>query len=100
MNVWARKSYSADESEALDDAQILFEALFKAVGSPRHMTLMSVDEGDATTLFVELPHAALLLLFANFTPIDGKDVPADGELLVGFEDRFERQFRHQALSSV
>lgn len=100
MKIWTSKTFSADESHACDDVASLVEDLFKAVGSPRHMTLLSIDDDTGTQLYLELPHIALLGVFPGFARIDPKSVPTGGDLLVGFEDRFERQFRFQPASAV
>ena len=100
MNFWTAKTFSAEEGQACDDVASLVEDLFKAVGSPRHMTLLSNEDDAGTQLYLELPHFSLLTVFPGFERVDPKSVPMGGDLLVGFEDRFMRQFRCQPVSAL
>ena len=100
MNFWTTKTFSVEESQACDDVTNLVEALFKAVGSPRHMTLISSEDDAGTQLYLELPHVAMLSVFPGFERIDSQSMPKVGNLLVGFVDRFERQFRYQPVSAL
>ena len=60
------------------------------------MLLLSVETADDLRLIAELPHPVLLHGLEGFEPIDAGKIPVVGELVVGWEDRFERQFRYQA----
>ena len=58
--------------------------------------LLAVETEKETKLVAELPHAVLLHGLEGFERIDASRIPPSGELIVGWEDRFERSFRYQA----
>lgn len=97
MSIWADRKFATTQVDACDRAQAEFAQLFAAVGSPSDMLLLSVETADETRLVASLPHAVLLNALPGFAPIDAKSVPESGELIVGWEDSFERQFRYQPM---
>lgn len=96
MSIWAQRIFHGDGDEACDHVQGVFAEIFTAMGSPANMLLLAQDSGDALRLVAELPHPVLLHALDGFERIEVSDVPHAGELIVGWEDRFERQFRYHA----
>lgn len=93
MSIWAQRVFLGDAEDACDRVQGVFAEIFTAMGSPSNMLLLAVETASETRLVAELPHAVLLHGLEGFERIDQRRVPATGELIVGWEDRFERQFR-------
>jgi hypothetical protein len=97
MSIWAQRIFPHPDIEACDSAQGRFAELFAAIGSPSNMLLLSVETDQGTKLVAELPHPVLLHALNGFERVDQRSVPEMAELIVGWEDRFERQFRSQPL---
>lgn len=95
MSIWAQRIFDGDTEDACDRIQGVFAEIFTAMGSPANMLLMSVEDTTRTRLVAELPHPVLLHALEGFERMDVRSVPESGELVVGWEDRFERQFRYQ-----
>lgn len=95
MSIWAHRVCKATDDEICDCAQVAFADLFKAIGSPSTMLLLRLDTERDTQLVAQLPHAALLPALPGFSRLDPSNVPLTGELVVGWEDSFESQFRVQ-----
>ncbi len=95
MSIWAQRVFHSGADDICDGVQGVFAEIFTAMGSPSNMLLLSVETADELRLIAELPHAVLLHGLEGFERIDVAKVPVSGELMVGWEDRFERQFRYQ-----
>lgn len=100
MSIWAHRVFPSGADDHCDRLQSAFAEMFKAMGSPANMLLLFVETPTTTRLVAELPHAVLLHGLEGFQRIDVTDVPLSGELVVGWEDRFERQFRYQAVPAA
>lgn len=96
MSIWAQRIFYGDADEACDKVQGVFAEIFTAMGSPANMLLLSQETDHDIRLVAELPHPVLLHALDGFERIDPEQVPPAGELIVGWEDRFERQFRYHA----
>lgn len=96
MSIWAQRTFYGDTDEICDRVQGVFAEIFTAMGSPSNMLLLSQDLGQGLRLVAELPHPVLLHALDGFEPIEPALVPPAGELIVGWEDRFERRFRYHA----
>ena len=96
MSIWAQRVFPGAAEDSCDFVQGVFAEMFRAMGSPSNMLLLSVETSYETRLIAELPHAVLLHGLEGFERIDAANVPVAGELVVGWEDHFERQFRYQA----
>lgn len=96
MSIWAQRVFDSGADDLCDRVQGIFAEIFTAMGSPSNMLLLAVETADELRLVAELPHAVLLHGLEGFERIDPAKVPPSGELVVGWEDRFERQFRYQA----
>lgn len=95
MSIWVHRIFAATDIETCDRAQGDFAQLFSAIGSPTNMLLLCEEREHDTRLVAALPHAVLLQAMPGFTRIGPESVPESGELVVGWEDTFERQFRYQ-----
>ena len=100
MTIWAERVFHDTAVDDCDAVQTEFAEIFSAVGSPPNMMLMTVETEAETQLIAELPHPALLRALDGFERIDAKALPDAGELVVGWEDEFERQFRYQTASAI
>lgn len=96
MSIWAQRVFPGGADDLCDRVQGIFAEIFTAMGSPVNMLLLCVETPETTRLVAELPHPVLLHGLEGFQRIDAAEVPVAGELVVGWEDRFERQFRYQA----
>lgn len=95
MSIWVHRLFAATDMEACERAQGEFAELFAAIGSPSNMLLLSVETERETRLVASLPHPVLLQALHGFTRTANEGLPESGELVVGWEDSFERQFRYQ-----
>lgn len=96
MSIWAQRIFFGDADDACDKVQGVFAEIFTAMGSPTNMLLLSEESDSELRLIAELPHPVLLHALEGFERIDVAAVPQAGELIVGWEDHFERQFRYHA----
>lgn len=79
-----------------DDLYIreLFEAQRAALGTPRDMMLIAVDEaGCKRRLFVGLPDEELLNAYYGFDPCLRRNLPKAPALIAGHQDVFQAMFQ-------
>lgn len=96
MGIWAERIFQHVVLNECDDVQEQFAEIFAAVGSPANMMLLSVETEHSTQLIAELPHAGLLPALSGFERMPADALPNAAELMVGWEDEFEKKFRYQA----
>lgn len=79
-----------------DDLYIreMFEAQRAALGKPRDMMLIVVDEeGYKRRLFVGVPDEAMLNAYYGFEPCLKRDLPKAPALIAGHQDMFQAMFQ-------
>lgn len=72
----------------------LFDAQRAALGTPRDMMLIAVDEeGCKRRLFVGVPDEVMLSAYYGFNPCLGRNLPKAPTLIAGHQDAFQAMFQ-------
>lgn len=89
--LWATRLLDAGDDFYIRE---LFEAQHAALGNPRDMMLIAVDEGGCQRrLFVGVPDAEMLNAYYGFDFCLRRDLPTAPTLITGHQDVFQAMFQ-------
>src|SRR3954454_24540754 len=89
--LWATRQLNVDKEFYIRE---LFEAQCAALGRPRDMMLIAVDEeARARRVFVGVPDAELLNAYHGFEPCLRRELPMALTLIAGHQDVFQAMFQ-------